>query len=221
MQELVDHLMTYVSDHKKALFEKIIQHRTKYFSVVLENVYQAQNASAVLRTCDCLGIQNVNIIENDNDYQLNPTVTLGSNKWLSINRYNEKKSNTSDCLLALKKDGYKIVTTSPHQGSIDLRDLEIDKYAFVLGAEKDGISDEAYELSDLCLKIPMYGFTESYNISVSASIILSQMIFKLRASNVDWRLNKADQQEVLLNWARSVVKRSDLIEKEFLMKLSE
>src|ERR1017187_2165715 len=120
---LLNWLCSFISENKNRKFEELIQYRTKYITVVLEDIYQPHNASAVLRSCDCFGIQNVHIIENKNKYTLNPDVELGSAKWLNLHYYNGKEDNTPDCILSLKKAGYRIIATTPHTDSYSLEEL--------------------------------------------------------------------------------------------------
>ena len=219
-ENLLSHLLEFVTDNKKQLFEKIIQHRMKHITVVMEDIYQAHNASAVLRTCDCFGIQDVHIIENKNKYEVNPDVALGSSKWLNLIKHNSKENNTIDTFKKLRKNGYRIVATTPHKNDCLLEDLDINsKFALVFGTELEGLSDIAISSADEYVKIPMYGFTESYNISVSAAIKLQYLTEKLKKSKVDWRLKKNRNYRYKLNWVRQVVKSSEQIERKFLKNL--
>ncbi len=215
-QELFDYMAQFISENKKNKFEQIIQHRTRYLTVVLEDIYQPQNASAVLRTCDCFGIQDVHIIENRNEYNLCKDVELGSSQWLSLKTYNEKPQNTLDAFKKLKAEGYRIVATTPHTNDQILDDLPIDgKIALAFGTELNGLSEIAMENADAFVKIPMYGFTESFNISVSAAISLSNISERIRRSSIKWGLTDEEKVEVRLNWARSVVKNHAALEAKF------
>ena len=215
--DLLNHLLEFVSENKRNKFDEIIQFRTRYLTIVLEDIYQPHNASAVLRSCDCFGIQDVHIIENSNKYEVNPDVALGSSKWLSMHKYNSAEHNTRTCLDKLKSQGYKIVAATPHENGCLLDDLPLDqKTALVFGTEMQGLTPIALEMSDAFVKIPMYGFTESFNISVSAALSLYHLTEKLRRSNIHWQLDKNDMLEVRLSWARQVVKNADLIESRFL-----
>jgi len=173
-QKYLDYLLAFITANKRNLFQTNIQFRTRYITVILEDIYQSHNASAVMRTCDCFGIQDVHIIENKNEYTLNPDVALGSTKWLSLQKYSNKDFNTLDCFHQLKSEGYRIIATSPHKNDTLLEDLPLHKgkIALAFGTELEGLSPEAIENADEFVKIPMYGFTESYNISVSAAMIL-------------------------------------------------
>lgn len=219
-EKLFEHLMAFVSDNKKTLFEEIIEYRTKHITVVLEDIFQPHNASAVLRTCDCFGIQNVHIIENKNAYKINPDVALGSSKWLNLYKYNQTENNTIATFNSLRQQGYRIVATTPHKNDCTLDELNLDsKIALVFGTELNGLSETAIKNADEFVKIPMYGFTESFNISVSAAIILHHLTEKLRKSSISWKLTNKEKTEIKLNWVKNVVKRSDLLEQEFLKNL--
>lgn len=216
-QQLLEHLLSFVSEHKQELFHQIITNRTKHVTVILEDIFQPQNASAVLRSCDVFGVQDIHIIENDNEYTLNPKVVMGASKWIDLHKYNEKENNTLDCINTLKAKGYKVYATTPHTNDCLIEDLPLDnKVALMFGTEMTGLSSVAMENVDGYVKIPMYGFTESLNISVSAAITLYEISKRLKESNINWQLNQDEQTELLINWSKKVVKSSDLIEKEFL-----
>ncbi|NPA36431.1 MAG: RNA methyltransferase [Chlorobi bacterium] len=216
-KELINFLSSFITENRYSQFKDVLKNRTRYITVVLEDIYQSQNASAVLRTCDCFGVQDVHIIENKNEYKINPDVALGASKWLSLNYYRKKENNTLDAINKLKADGYRIVATTPHTNDVNLEEFDLTKgkTALVFGTELTGISDIVYDNADEFLKIPMYGFTESFNISVSAAIILHHLTYELRKADIDWQLNEKDSNDLLLNWIRSSVKKSKLLEKRF------
>lgn len=222
-EELLEQLLNSLSEHKAGLFEKIIPNRTRHLTVVLEDIFQSQNASAVLRTADCFGIQDVHIIEKRNEYTLNPDVALGSSKWLSMYKYNEpEQNNTLAAFKHLKEQGYQIVATTPHQDDVMLDKLDITKKtAIVFGTEREGLSEDAINNADVHMKIPMYGFTESFNISVSAALCMYQLSEKMRASEIDWKLTKEEELDIMVNWAKSVVKSSEQIENRLFGLLKE
>ncbi|NMM50437.1 TrmH family RNA methyltransferase [Marinigracilibium pacificum] len=215
--EFIDYLANFVTDERKELIEQVLSSRTRYLTLVLEDIYQTQNASAVLRTCECFGLQDVHIVEQGNKFSVNRNIVRGATKWIDIHRYNHPESNNiDDCIAHLKKDGYKICATSPHSGAVDLPDFSPDeKTAFIIGHERHGLSQKALELSDVCLKIPMYGFTESYNLSVSAALILYDCIQKLKNANKNIELSEIEKEELRYNWYKISYKRADLLEKGF------
>lgn len=214
---LIAFLSEFVTPHRFSLFKEILSIRTRYISVVLEDIYQSHNASAVLRSCDGFGIQDIHIIENRNKYNINPDVSLGSQKWLSLYKYNSGKNNTPEALHHLRKAGYRIVATTPHEKSVipDNIDLSKGKIALVFGTELNGLSETALKQADEYLYIPMFGFTESFNISVSAAIILYHLTRTLKAVNLPWQLTQTEKDELLLTWLRNSIKNVNLLEKKF------
>ena len=218
MEELIDHFLKCITDERKALFEELIQKRTKYLTVVLENIYQPLNASAVLRSCDCFGIQDVHVIENYNEFKADKEVAMGASNWLTVNRYEKNENNTLDCIQSLKNRGYRIVATSPHNSQTDLInfDLSKGKTALFFGTELEGLSNLVLENADEYLHIPMYGFTESFNLSVSAAICLYEIRMKMEKENIKWQMTKDEKNQVLLDWLRCSIDRSEIVEDDFL-----
>ena len=179
---LLEQLYEMVSAEKQDRFERIATQRTYHLSVVLENFQKSHNTGAILRTCDCLGIQEVQIIGKTIESVRESRISKGSENWLTINTFNLENS-THECISYLRKKGYKIVATSPKaEKTIDT--LEINQpIALFFGTERDGISDLMYENCDEFISLPMHGFTESYNVSVSAAIILSKLRSRLENSS--------------------------------------
>lgn len=198
---------------------RVLAQRTRHITLVLEDIYQSQNASAAVRTCECLGLQDIHIIENSSKYDVNKRVLKGSNKWIDIYKYREKsKDNTELCLNALKSKGYSILVTDPAPDGISLNDIEVNqKLAIVMGNELKGNSNMALQLADKKIFIPMFGFTESLNISVSAAICLNVLLTKLRQlEGIHWNLSETEKEDILLHWVRKTVRNSSLLEREFL-----
>jgi tRNA (guanosine-2'-O-)-methyltransferase len=220
-EQLYSFLSGFISENKKNKFEEIILQRTRHVTVVLEDIFQPHNASAVLRTCDCFGIQDVHIIENNNKYEINPDVALGSSKWLSLYKYNKAENNTAACLLQLKDSGYRIIATTPHKNDETPEGLALEeKTALVFGTEMQGLTAVALDMADGFVRIPMYGFTESLNISVSAALLVRSISERLRHSEIPWQLTEAESIDIRLAWARNVVKRSGVVEREFLKRFT-
>jgi tRNA (guanosine-2'-O-)-methyltransferase len=219
-RQLIKHFSQYVSDHKKEFIEKVLSQRTRHVTVVLEDIYQSQNASAVVRTCECMGLQDIHIIENTSTYQVNTRVLKGSNKWMDLIRYRKKGiDNTEACFQQLKKQGYTIYAADPSEDGVSIHDLDVNagKIAIMFGNELRGVSNNALELCDYKVKIPMYGFTESLNISVSVAICLNTLVAKMHQNSWEKHgLTIEEKEELTLQWYRNVVRKSDLIEREFL-----
>ena len=216
--DLIAHMSECVTENRLALFKRVLAERTRYITVLLEDIYQSQNASAVLCTCNCTGIQDVHIVEERNEYEINSDVALGADQWLSLNFYNEVENNLESAIVALKNQGYRIVATSPHKEGVspETFDLKQGKAALMFGTELNGLTDQAIELADEYIHIPMAGFTESYNISVSAAITLYSLRKRLEVSSLQWKICEEEQSELLLNWLRTTIKMSDQIENKFI-----
>ena len=212
------HLSQFVSDHKKEFVEKVLNARTRNITVVLEDIFQSQNASAAIRTCECMGIQDIHIVENITKYSINPRVLKGSNKWIDIiHHHGKERNNTETVFQQLKDTGYKIIVTDPGPDGISIEDINVfEKIALVFGNELRGISKEALALCDQKVRIPMYGFTESLNISASVAICLNTILTKLHAAQAFIGLSNEEKDVLKLKWYRKIVRKSDLIEREFL-----
>lgn len=205
---LFNHLQTFLTERRKNLFEEIVLHRTRHFTVVTEDVYQLHNTSAVMRNCDVFGIQDLHVVEEIYGKRIDKEIAMGAQKWVSLKRYN----TISDCIETLKQQDYQIIATTPHTEACYLKDFDFTKKsAFFFGKEGEGLSDTVMKQADGFLKIPMYGFTESLNISVSVAIILQDVVAKLRQSTVDWHLSEAEQLEIKLEWAKRSIKSVDQI----------
>ena len=221
---LYNELKLLVTEDRLSLLNQKADNRTDKICIVLEDIFQRRNISACLRSADCFGIQDVHIIENRNEYADDIEVSVGAEKWLSINRYNSKRNNTDEVLSLLKRDGYTLLATSPDSSNMSLTDLDVSegKFALIFGTEKDGLTKTALKNSDLIINIPTYGFTESFNVSVAAALCLQHLSYKLRLSRDDCNLNKIKRDRLLLDWLCKSVKSSEYIinklEEEFYKK---
>lgn len=216
-ERLVEYLEGFITEERKNLFDKVIANRTKYLTIALEDIYQSQNASAALRSCDCFGIHEVHIIENRNEFTVHRDIAMGSSKWLSLNKYSEATNNTVEAINKLRAEGYRIIATTPHTNDTNLEDFDLTKgkAAFIFGTELTGVSQDVMDNADEFVKIPMYGFTESFNISVCVAMTLHHLSLKLRESDIDWQLSSKDQTAIRLQWLRQTLKRFPNLEKEF------
>ncbi len=213
---LLDFLYQFITDERKQRFEDVLDFRTRYLTVVLEDIFQSHNASAVLRSCDLLGVQDIHVIENRNMYDLNPDIVVGSSKWLDLHRYHQSDFNTPAVFDQLHEKGYRIVATCPHSDDFTPETLPLDKpIALVFGTEKIGLTDYAIEHADMHVRIPMFGFTESYNISVSAALLMYTIANRLHASEIGWHLSEDEKNELRLEWTRHTLTRIKLYEKKF------
>lgn len=214
--QLLEHLLSFLTERRKNLFEEVISKRTRHFTVVTEDVYQMHNTSAVMRSCDVFGIQELHVIEEKISKEIDREIAMGAQKWVNIHRHH----STKECIDNLKEKGYQIIATTPHNNSTELKDFDIlKKSAFFFGKEKEGLSDIVIDAADGYLKIPMYGFTESLNISVSAAIILQSVVTRLKDASIDWELSEQEKNEIKLDWAKRSVKSSIKIIERYKNKI--
>ncbi len=218
IRQLVRYLQQFVSDRRWQRMRKVRQYRTRQLTVVLEDIYQPHNASAVLRSCDCFGVQDLHVIENINGFEPNPDVELGASKWLTIHRYrDEPGDNTSCCLESLKRQGYRIAATSVSPSAVSLPEVRVDEpMAVCFGNEEEGLSQTVDEYADMHITIPMYGFTQSFNISVSAAVCMYELSERLRTERDDWGLGEEEGLRVELQWLKNSVRDGTRIAEHFL-----
>jgi len=209
---LYAHLSSFVTSERLLRFQEVIPNRTRHLTFVIEDVNQPHNASAVVRSCDCFGIQDIHVIEETNTYKTDKKIALGASKWVNVLKHRGVKNTSTNCLTHLKKKGYKIVATTPHKDDFTPDTIPIEEpLAVVFGKEVEGISEEVVQQADYFMKIPMYGFTESLNISVAAAITAQNLYQRLLTSNLNWRLSEAEKNDVLFNWLKKSIKDSDRI----------
>lgn len=214
-KKLLEYLETYLTENRRQRFDEVLKQRTKHFTVATEDVYQLHNTSAVIRSCDVFGIQEVNIVEEQNTKRIDREIAMGAQKWVDLNRYHTVK----ECIIDLKQKGYQIVATTPHSNDCDLNDFDVTKKScFFFGRETEGLSEDVMNAADCFLKIPMAGFTESLNISVSAAIILQHVTSKLKQTGLTWQLSETEILEKKLDWIAKTIKSYDDIVEHFYSK---
>ncbi len=221
MVELIEMLEEFVTPNKIEGIDKVLSKRTRHLTVVLEDIYQDQNASAVIRTCDCFGIQDLYVTQDLHDYNVNPNVVRGASKWVTLHKYEREPDSVKKCYKDLRSKNYRIVGTTPDPNSASIHDLNIDdKTAIVFGTEKRGMSDFAKDNADELVHIPMLGFTESFNISVSAALIMNELSHRLRKSDIDWTLKESEKDELKYEWYKRIVKGSDVLINNYIKEHS-
>jgi len=215
MNAYISYLENFVTENRIAIFKKVLSQRTRFFTAVLEDLYQMHNISAVVRSADIFGWQDLHIVQKKYDPKLSHAIAKGAEKWLDIHRYKQ----TQVAIDHLKHNGYRIVATTPHTNDVNLPDFDFSQpAAFFFGVEKDGLSEQVMDQADVFLKIPMYGFTESFNISVAAAIIMHSVSKSLRASDINWQLSKQEQERIYLQWLEKSIKSIDLIKRDYIEK---
>ncbi|HKL89799.1 MAG TPA: RNA methyltransferase [Allomuricauda sp.] len=211
--DLLTYLESYLTEERKQRFLDVLQKRTKHLTVVVEDVYQLHNTSAIIRSCDVFGVQNLHVVEDRFGKRLDKNIAMGAEQWVDVYRY----QTTTDCIAKLKGDGYQIIATTPHSDSSLLQDFfPTEKSAIFFGTEKEGLSEKVMQQADGFLKIPMVGFSESLNVSVSAAIIIQQLAQKVRNSNLNWQLSDIEFLEKRLDWTKKSIKDVESIIKRYL-----
>ena len=219
-EEILANLYKLIQVEKAEKFEVISSERTNWVTVVMENITKEHNASAVMRTCDCFGIQTLHLIENSRNYATQREISKGAATWITTKNYsNEKRIN--NCTTQLKKAGYQLIATSPH-ATKTIDDININQpIALLFGTERTGISDELMQEADQLIKIPMYGFTESFNVSVSVSILLNELRNKLTKSDINWKLSPEEQIKIKIDWCSKIINRGPLVVEEIRRRIIE
>lgn len=215
--ELINYLTTFISENRKIRFDEVIGQRMHHLRIVLENVYQGHNASAVLRSCESFGVQDVHFIENRNHLRISDDVAMGSSNWLTIHRHSKSENNTVEAIMHLKSLGYRIVATTPHKNDCTIDKLPVDKkLALIFGTEIDGISQDVFDHADEFVKIPMYGFTESFNVSVCAALCMYELTTRIRSEVPDYLLSEQQKLDVYFDWLKNSVDHSGALIHNFL-----
>lgn len=204
---LYELLSEHISENKRNLFDTVLAQRTRHITLIMEDLYQAQNTSAIQRSAESFGIQDLHIIENKHSFAHHRRISKGSNDWITMHHYNAPGENNTVCgLNALKEKGYQIVVTALNEKTHDMHELDLSKKTAVLmGTELTGASDTAMQMADVFLKIPTHGFTESLNVSAASAIILQHLTHRMRIENRSWQLTDAEKMSLKIEWAKRSV----------------
>ena len=217
-QALFAFLTQFVSEHKLNRIDQVLSQRTRHLTILLEEIYQPHNASACIRSADCFGIQDVHILEERNPYRLNKDITLGSAKWVTLRQHGgEMGGGRTDCIASLRSAGYKLAATTLRPGAIPIQDVPLaDKLVLCFGTEEEGLSDELHEEADLYVHIPMVGFTQSFNISVSVALSLYELTGRLRQSAIPWQLSPKERDRLWFDWVKQATNQGDALVRRFM-----
>jgi tRNA (guanosine-2'-O-)-methyltransferase len=205
-QRLYDILKEHLTERKRDLFERVVNERTRHLVMVIEDVYQTHNASAILRSMESWGVQDLYAIENTHSLHMHHRIAKGAQDWLTVHNYREHKNNSVQCLNDLKSKGYKIVATALDHRAKSMHKLDVtQKTALVMGTELSGVSEEVLALADETVMIPMHGFTESLNVSVASAVLMQDFIYRLRKTEVKWQLTEEEKIAIKIDWARKTI----------------
>jgi len=217
--KLFAYMDTFLKDQRRERLHSVLDNRTHHFCVAIEDLFYERNSGAIIRTADGYGIQNIHVIEPRDSFKSKVTniISKGAEKWVTKTQHDDIENGAKMCIDQLRSEGYQIVATSPHKDGHTIHDFDISKKsAFFLGAEKTGISDFIMEVADTYISMPIYGFTESYNVSVANAILLHELTNRLRKSDIDWKLSESERQDLLLDWTMKSIVSSDMIAEKFI-----
>ena len=217
LRERIDYLSSFLLESRIDTLTRALDMRTEYITVMTENMFHAQNASAIVRHCEAFGVQNIHTVEELCPFLPTLNIALGTDKWIDIDHH----ATTADAVKALRKEGYRIIATTPHHKSCtpETFDVTKGKFALIFGTEKTGVSDEILAEADEFLQIPMCGMVDSLNVSASAAILIYMLSQRMRLECSDWHLSEEKRTRTLYDWYRYAVKDSEaLLERKFTTK---
>lgn len=206
-RERIEYLAQFMLPERLATLQRAVANRTKYMTLLAENMFHPQNASALVRHCEAFGVQNLHTVQTLCKFNPNVDIVRGTDKWIDIHRHN----STAEALAALKSEGYRIIATTPHRESCTPESFDVTKgkFAIVMGTEKTGISDEVMAAADEFMRIPMCGMVESLNVSACAAIIVYMLSERMRHEVEDWQLTEQEQTRTLYKWIVDTVKDAE------------
>lgn len=171
-EEVFSSVWPLLTEERKAKIIRTVENRCFQNVLVLENIYDRGNMSAVIRSCEALGFALVHHIELGEKFKESQRTTAGSDKWIEMKKW----KSSQDCIQELRKQGKKIIVTHLAEDSIPISNVDFSiPSALVLGNEKEGVSQAMIEAADHRVILPMTGFVQSYNISVAGALSLYQM----------------------------------------------
>lgn len=208
-EERIACLGEYMTEERRATLERVLKMRTRYMTILTENTFHPQNASALVRHCEAFGVQDIHTVETRCKFNPNLNIVRGTDKWVELVRHH----STAEALAAMKEAGYRIVATTPHRESCTPESFDVGagKFALVFGTEHAGISEEVMAAADEFLRIPMCGMVESLNVSASAAILIYQLSQRMREQVPcsAWQLADEEYIETLYRWSHASVRDAE------------
>lgn len=202
--ERTDYMSGFLTGERIQTLRRTLAMRTRYMTILTENTFHPQNASALVRHCEAFGVQDLHTVETMCRFDPSVNIVRGTDKWIDIIRHD----STEEAIASLKASGYRIVATTPHRESCtpETFDVEKGRFCLVFGTEHAGVSPQIISAADEFLRIPMCGMVESLNVSASAAILIYMLSQRMRLSDVAWRLSEAECSEVMFRWVMSSVR---------------
>lgn len=217
--DLWNDISIFLTDERNELFERLLEHRTRHIVIGVEDVFHEHNSGALIRSAECFGIQDVHVMEDENKFKVQRGMAMGSENWVSIKSH-KGADGISSCVDDLKAKGYTIVAATPHEKDVILDDyIPTEKTAFFFGSEKSGVSPLVLGKADIHLRIPIYGATESFNVSVSSALILQNMRSKLNEMDRNvWELSVEEKVALKVEWGLRTLKKPEILVNDFFQR---
>lgn len=212
-QKIFQHLQQFLTDERLEKINHFAPESSDFVLPVIEDVFQFRNAAAIVRSVEACGFHKIIAMESEHEFNPNLRVTKGAETWVEV----EKLPHNMDSLREIKNRGYKILAVSPENNATMLSDYDLkEPVALVFGTEAAGVSEEILDFADETLAIPMYGFTQSFNVSVAAAICVYELKQKLLRSNLDYKLSEEKLWEMKVRWAMNSIKSGEQILAKYL-----
>jgi tRNA (guanosine-2'-O-)-methyltransferase len=211
------YLKEYLTAERLKLIEDTSAQRTRHISFGLEDVYQEHNAGALVRTCECFGIQDLYVIENHHEFRASPNISRGSYKWINSIYFRRSEDPIQDCIANIKSKGYRLAATTPGRNSVPLEELNLETPTlFFFGKEKHGLDQQIIDAADVQTHIPMSGVTESLNVSVAAGVTAHHITSRLKSSDIPWQLSEEDLLDLRIEWTLHSIRSPKMLLRNYL-----
>ena len=199
----------FLTEERREVLRRTAAMRTRYMTILTENTFHPQNASALVRHCEAFGLQDLHTVETLCRFNPNVNIVRGTDKWIDITRH----ESTVEAVASLRGAGYRIVATTPHRESCTPETFDVGRgpFCLVFGTEHAGVSDEIIASADEFLRIPMCGMVESLNVSASAAILTYMLSERMRLTVDSWQINEEEQLHLLLRWTLQSVRDAESI----------
>lgn len=210
IENKIEYLSGFVLPERLERLESRLEDRTRYAVMCLEDIFYPHNASAVIRSAEAFGLQEMHAVESLTKFKPSSHIVRGTDQWIELGHW----QSSEELVMSLKGRGYRIVITSPREGGYTPETFPVEQgpFALFMGTEKTGISSWLTDQADDAIYIPMCGFAESLNISVSAAIILQRLTERIRQNpTIEWQLGHHEKQTILLEWLMRSVRDSQRI----------
>lgn len=190
------------SERRLAKLEFVLSHRQPDLTVVMENIHDPHNVSAMLRSCDAAGVWEAQLLYNKDAFpKIGKKSSASAGKWVERRKF----KTVAECYAKLRSEGFQIYATRLGEQALSLYDVDLTKkVAIVFGNEHRGVSDEAAGEADGLIQIPMFGMIQSLNVSVACAIVLYEAL-RQRINHGDYgaaKFEKSVFEELFEAWKR-------------------